>query len=104
MDGGQCGLLTSTSQFRRPDIRQSWSNDGGAQLLDQKEAAHQQQQNNHDTREAAGLALGDLVVRVVIQPMVISIHSTLPLGRVLPTNALGCGAKQDKMAACSMFR
>jgi hypothetical protein len=49
---------------------------GGTQLLDQKETTHKQQQDNHETRKPTGLPLGNLFVRTVIQPMVISVHST----------------------------
>jgi hypothetical protein len=77
---------------------------GAAELLDQKKTTHQQQQDNSDADKALGLALGDLVFGILIQPMVMSIHRILPSG-CLPFNLLGTGMKErQEVATPGMFR
>lgn len=78
---------------------------GGTQLLNQEEAAYEQQQYDGDAHETLGLPLGDLVLRIVILPMVMCVHRTLPLGRT-PSNSLGrcVEARQEAVSQqCSLW-
>jgi hypothetical protein len=55
-------------------------NRGRPQLLDQEQSPDEQQQHNRDPRETRGLSSGCFILRLIVEPMVMSIHRTLPLG------------------------
>ena len=50
---------------------------GGAQLLDQEQPTDEKQQNNDQADQTSGLPLSRLILRVFIEPVVMSIHRSL---------------------------
>ena len=56
---------------------------GGTQLVNQEQSADEKQQNNDQAAQTSGLPLSCLILRVFIEPMVMSIHRSLHRGGLL---------------------
>jgi hypothetical protein len=76
---------------------------GSSQLMNQKQTTDEQQDDDRNTHKASGLPLGDLVLGILIQPMVMAIHRILPLGRVSSKSLGGDMKGRQEVATFGMF-